>query len=626
MKFLCKALVAGSLIIHARSFSSDCDIHWARTSEPGRFPHAIPVSNPSGFAVVWEQDDTILLKQYDSSCKSHGSKIEVFRNSSLWTQSEQNGLAAAVGVGKDAVAVAWILGQDVWVKVVYIDGRSGNDAVLVSEKDGNFKRAEVRLVANPKASTATPVPLAFVAVWSSWRQDGWGVFARPFDARGNPVHNVTQVNMQTKGFQWQPQIAWCGNMVWALWANRSGEKCGSQGPCTTGPYIRALTTRTGAWESGPKEFALNGDGGQPLAEALSCHAIDSNEAVVLVFKQRSDSQYLNRLYVNENGPRPEATERRLRSLQGSDYSWQDLEMIKQNFQWLHGLATPTQPTLGALGVADATPSLQPGQVALLASDGLLLIMASSDQGITSARLVDFRPRIMAVYPLIQLALGAWNVRAAWEEEIPTGRPEALLLCYSTGNDFEEEDPSIFRCSRRTVGHLINPRTLGWGVELATTLALGLVVVACCMGHCLQQGRRRLPLARLGATGTRTSRAVRRGTTRRPPSAELRSQLARIPTAPVQPQPDPCRSGEQEMVAGGGSGGENAASQDQAPQAKDNRVNNVVCPICQNEVAMRVAFQPCGHTACRDCVHQLIERGHTCHICRAPLEGVLPVYI
>merc|ERR1712007_358203 len=51
-----------------------------------------------------------------------------------------------------------------------------------------------------------------------------------------------------------------------------------------------------------------------------------------------------------------------------------------------------------------------------------------------------------------------------------------------------------------------------------------------------------------------------------------------------------------------------------------------CAICRSNVDMRVGLQPCGHTACRDCVSQLVELNQRCHICRGTIEGLLPVYI
>jgi len=51
-----------------------------------------------------------------------------------------------------------------------------------------------------------------------------------------------------------------------------------------------------------------------------------------------------------------------------------------------------------------------------------------------------------------------------------------------------------------------------------------------------------------------------------------------------------------------------------------------CPICWCEVVMRVALQPCGHTACRDCVVRLVELHQACHICRGDVTSLMPVYV
>lgn len=70
------------------------------------------------------------------------------------------------------------------------------------------------------------------------------------------------------------------------------------------------------------------------------------------------------------------------------------------------------------------------------------------------------------------------------------------------------------------------------------------------------------------------------------------------------------------------GEEIAVNQGQVDQGE---VDSNACSICHHELIVRVALQPCGHTACRDCILRLIER-ECCHVCDAKIQGVQPVYI
>merc|ERR1712083_464192 len=103
--------------------------------------------------------------------------------------------------------------------------------------------------------------------------------------------------------------------------------------------------------------------------------------------------------------------------------------------------------------------------------------------------------------------------------------------------------------------------------------------------------------------------------------ELREQLSRIPAGSpslspppaIEPQPTTADVSRAEPVAATKGDATSPACQ-------------CSCPICLSDVEIRVALQPCGHTACRDCIARLVESNQSCHICRGPLEGVMAVYV
>jgi len=50
-------------------------------------------------------------------------------------------------------------------------------------------------------------------------------------------------------------------------------------------------------------------------------------------------------------------------------------------------------------------------------------------------------------------------------------------------------------------------------------------------------------------------------------------------------------------------------------------NRSTCLICFSDVSVKMAFVPCGHTACRSCAIRLLEMGRQCHSCRGAINNV-----
>jgi len=77
---------------------------------------------------------------------------------------------------------------------------------------------------------------------------------------------------------------------------------------------------------------------------------------------------------------------------------------------------------------------------------------------------------------------------------------------------------------------------------------------------------------------------------------------------------------------GGSSSASSATALDSNDGSNSAGSGRTCPICWCEVVMRVALQPCGHTACRDCVVRLVELHQACHICRGDVTSLMPVYV
>jgi hypothetical protein len=49
-----------------------------------------------------------------------------------------------------------------------------------------------------------------------------------------------------------------------------------------------------------------------------------------------------------------------------------------------------------------------------------------------------------------------------------------------------------------------------------------------------------------------------------------------------------------------------------------------CPICYTRKQTHT-FQPCGHCTCQSCSERALSRNR-CFTCRAPVEGIMRIYI
>merc|ERR1711988_701305 len=153
-----------------------------------------------------------------------------------------------------------------------------------------------------------------------------------------------------------------------------------------------------------------------------------------------------------------------------------------------------------------------------------------------------------------------------------------------------------------MGHLawfLEADSWGFGLKLPMVVMLFLLCAFCCFKQFTQtlagvQGRGRGAASESWVARRRAEQE--REARERDRLEQLRVQLAGIPEAPPTDTAAPKPS-----------------------QGAD-------CPICQGEVAMRVALQHCGHTCCRECAIKLVEHNQRCHICRGNIEGFLPVYI
>jgi len=631
--------------VRALQNARDCTIRLDRRPLPGLSAHIVPAILKDGMIVAWQDVDVIVLQRFSRNCVADGSQVEINSTEDFWRRPGQNGLTDVAALPRGAAAVVWTLDGDVWLRVVRagtagVYARGGTVRVNDPDRFLGSDRSEARVVPNPGGD-------GFVVVWSSWNQDGdgWGVFARPFELDGldaRPMGEEKQVNQIWKHFQWQPQLKWCGDALWALWANGTTGQCWGGSDCATGPFLRLLA-REGSATKDPQEAEIEFNGDGPIAAALACspsgNQLTAGSTAVFWLQPRSKGGSEVRCEFSEpkehlhgEGDSVSADEwlrrRRLAPLP-VDVDSDSLRAAVPNTEQVQVNGTGQARNLRAQDIYDL------GAVSMIAHKGLVVILTSSLRGELGAQLLDFGSNPVA-YPRHQIAVGVKSsARAAWDAE---GDTLALVTCSATGGAAaEDEMPSSFVCARHPARWLMESGGLEVRFKLTLVVMMLLVSVFCCLRYCQQHGRigphGRAVLARRVRTGGGSQRPRRSVNQTR--LRELREQLAQIPMVAVEGSPAAqTSSGGTEHADGSSSPGEEGVAS--ACLGHDTAGSDLRwtrprgmsehCAICLNEVTVWVALRPCGHTACRDCVSRIVEMSQTCHICRGSIEGVLPVYI
>jgi len=628
----------------------DCDITIPRQFLPATFARAVPVATSDGLVVVFQEGPEIRLARFSQDCKPQGDRL-VYQSDDFWREPPGSGLQDATALPGGAIALSWVMGGDVFVSLISVDGQGEVAQVRANNESTVFRhRSQVSIAASTNADDG------FAVAWASWQQDGdaWGVFARSFSAAGQPTGDARQVNVYAKHFQWQPQLAWCQSNLWALWDNRTtGAPCGGDSPvgCATGPVLRnlnGLLLGKGAIATEVKStqatqpplvstLACTGEAGAITPLWLAQEGVGSPTVNWDSIAAPSSSRAMLFGLSSEEGRGALHTSRLRRLSQLVRHLFAGLPLLS-----LVGSVAPdgSQPPPGSILTASTHAETN---VFLTASSGLLVVVVSDSRGVLVTQLVDYGSSAVNIYPPRPFAQGVSEVTAVWDTGL-VGRL-ALVLCYTTGDELASGNSVAFVCSRRGKSWLSGMNSLDT-LDMALTLALGLMIpIMTCvlvafwvLRHCYGAGA-----GRRRAVGPRLR--------------ELRAQLSTIPEAPptleppaVQPaaapvpatfaqseRPAAMTDGQQDMRAAGATPDfDGVAATPTTTRQGDQSERDLTswgqnsaqgeCSICQNEVVVRVALRPCGHTACRNCVGRVVEINQRCHICRAMIEGLQPVYI
>mmetsp|Transcript_136650 Transcript_136650/g.340762 ORF Transcript_136650/g.340762 Transcript_136650/m.340762 type:complete len:622 (-) Transcript_136650:238-2103(-) len=596
LRFAAAAAAATALaLLTARAAaegSDNCNIRFARRPLPDAVTRAVPTSDSRALTLAWQNGETISLQRFRRDCQPSGPVTQVVSEPDFWRQPTESGLADVASLGPGVVAVAWLLGGDVWVRIVgTTDDAIAQGFVDLPPVRANNESAEFRYRSQVQVAAASRSTDGFLVAWSSWQQDGdgWGVFARYFDSKGRPSGVEQQVNQAWQRFQWQPQLAWCQGSAWALWSNGTGALCSGSSPpedCANGPMLRYL----GGWmvgeskDSPPKE--MDAGGKQPLASALGCGQDEGSQQTgawaVPIWLEEGGRE------VRWNPKSPPGQEAKLGSglrrppgprrvrLDGGPAPPEGTTSLLSLSSWIASLLTfgneATQlPPAAPLSNFNAAAG-DPGQVFMLAADGLLVMLFSDARGTLTSQLLNWGSKAgPEVFPARELAAGASSIRAFWDMNTGDGGP-ALVTCFVSGSALD--DPNEFVCLQRRAAWLAGADGfdgLGMGMTLAVGMMLCLLVVFCVLRHCAQAGAQ---------PGWYVPPRLARRPTTSPQLRELREQLADIPTAPPAPVQREAAAAEGGAQASGAASAAAAAAAGGGPSS---------VPV-QLLVALRAQFQ------------------------------------
>jgi len=616
--------------------SSSCGIRFERRllAEAVQTIIAVPLPRQyNSVALVWQDGDAIFLRHMDSDCHSLGDAQEVNRTEEFFhTGQASSGFHDAVALKDGRTAIAWTLHGEIWVRVMAAPGAKVHSSAVIANGPGSFDRREVRLVALNGGG--------FIAVWSSWKQDGdsWGIFARAFTASGAPVaQQEIQVNQHWQHTQWRPEVIVCGEKIWALWINGTFGPCDLKSEdappyCATGPFVRELrlTPEQVLIGAAPEVNVQQNTGrGGPIAATLDCHEGVDVQVYTLYNRGRGFGPA-----VIDNIVHGQAVDSERRP---ADFHNVGLQALTSTW-WLPRIPSWTEPMSlpsrlvsarlrdsGGSSLGDGLP------VSMMSKDGhVVLWYIDHQRAVLQVQLKDYPQK--KIYMPKSIVAGISNVHAVWD----TTDDVALLFCWVTADDIQAVDPSGFNCVRRPVEWL-KPESslLEFGAKLVLFVVMGGLLTVCCLKYCAQLRLNRPDNRRFGLTresGQSAAARVREFREQLARFRNLREQLDAIPPEPPEPQPmqdapEGVRRSRGVVAVADAADELRTCTTAQAPlPASSHSRQWDVCPICQNDVAMRVALLPCGHTACRSCVQELVERQQNCHICRAQIEGFLAVYM
>ena len=183
---------------------SEFQVNTYTTNDQGR--PAVAADGPGSFLVVWESygqdgsDKGVFGQRFNSAGSTVGSEFRV----NSYTTSDQDGPAVAVD-GTGNFVVAWTSAGQV---SAYSFGVFGQRYSSAGSPVGSEFQVNTDTLSNHRyPAVAADAPGNFIVAWTSYDQDGRGVFGQSFDSAGSKVGGELRVNTYATGSQAFPAVA-----------------------------------------------------------------------------------------------------------------------------------------------------------------------------------------------------------------------------------------------------------------------------------------------------------------------------------------------------------------------------------------------------------------------------------
>jgi len=191
------------------------------SSSGNQYQPAITALADGGFAVAWYSDGSrdgeyydVFFQRYDAAGNAVGTETRA-----------NTPISGNVTAAQYEPAITQLTNGDILVAWRGDSAQDGSGSGILAQRFSDTGAAigsEFRLndytASDQVAPQLIPTTSGFVAVWSSYYQDGsyWGVYARLFNADGSPASNEFRVNDTSYHYQWQASVANLANGGFAV--------------------------------------------------------------------------------------------------------------------------------------------------------------------------------------------------------------------------------------------------------------------------------------------------------------------------------------------------------------------------------------------------------------------------
>uniref|UniRef100_A0A7S0ZTE6 RING-type domain-containing protein n=1 Tax=Noctiluca scintillans TaxID=2966 RepID=A0A7S0ZTE6_NOCSC len=524
----------------------------------------IPVPHAENVFFAWQEEDSIYIQD---ACENPTKLVE---KSQTFLTDPSSGLQDATYIdfgpfsGSGQGVVAWV-----WNDHIYVDVSNLDSVKQVDVHSASGVKSQVRL--SPTSLIGT-----FLVSWFNYNGYSSDWFVRDVTIRRGIWKFGQQQQVVKASSQSDTHLLLCGSDVWAVWLNSNVSCTSVYGECNQGPYTRSVHPQLGEAQELP--------GVSPLAATLTC---DENGVTAVLWLEKEGS------------------------------------LVK--FQTVNEASAPSeQDSLGTQPLVSSTltgPAVTPNlaMAHLVGYEDYAAVITNDEEDSVSVQLVKYRGSKSVAYPRHKVSQAARV--SAFSLSVEATKPSlgpSLLLCVK-GVFQDSSNP----CALFEAEWLKEDASIKILVRFAWAAGALFVILVCMVGHQVMEG-----------TCPILSRILPSRFSHGPLATDvLLQRLTDLPTlidalaGPVLADLSETRQKSQLSSRSWSAKASVVSVEMSNISAHSGMSRPDRCPICKNECGIRLVFERCGHTACRDCAVIVLQSGNRlCCVCDSYIYGMMPVYL